>query len=144
MRNPTAARLHAAWSALVVAYPENETIARVILGEEIFSALHPLMLKEIAKTKDGILGLERAVQPLRAESDAEQVARAQAELNEFFGTKPLPQSRWQQRWAAGGRLLERGEISRDEYAAVLNGDIPETIRAKLEQEMQSTPEGGSK
>lgn len=86
----------------------------------------------------------------QAEADArEEAAKAHARAAmERIRTEPdleptIPTSEQERRWAAGGRLLERGEISRDEYAAVLNGDIPETIRAKLEQEMQSTPEGGS-
>jgi hypothetical protein len=78
MSNTAATRLRSAWSALIVAYPDDEKIARAVLGEEVFGALHPLMLKEIESLKDGIVGLERAVQPLRDPDKARMKGLLQA------------------------------------------------------------------
>jgi hypothetical protein len=75
MNNAAATRLRSAWSALIVAYPDDEKIARAVLGEEVFAALHPLMLKEIDGVKDGIVGLEREVQPLRRQGEVRAEVR---------------------------------------------------------------------
>jgi hypothetical protein len=144
-----ASRFYDAWRALVTAYPEDEQTARRVMGEAIFAALHPLMLKEIAN--GGLVTLERGGEQL-LDRDADrmddllQAARLSVPADHATA-QAMVQAAQERLHSLDYAMRERAEIVRSlRSIAETYPDLHEAVLAVLarnQQSNRSTNEGGS-